>query len=345
MLRDEGRYKVFAATLNKEGVLLQEFQDAYPLELPEYRLSSFFDRNFIRQVRGFAGYLKDNRIDLIHSHDFYTNVFGMAAATLARTPARVTSKRESGGLRSSSQDLVEKAALGLSDAILVNSRAVMDHLASRGIASRKMHLIYNGTDIDSFENPRAEFKLAPSLPNGRLITLVANLRHSVKNVPMFLRVSKRVATVHPDAHFVIAGEGELEPELKNLAAELQVADRVHFIGRCDNVPALLNASYACVLTSSAEGFSNSLIEYMAAGRPVVATDVGGASEAVQESLTGFIVGSDDDAAMGKRLIALLNDEKIAKRMGTAGKAIARERFSLGSQLSGVLTLYDRLIAN
>ena len=343
MLREEGGYDILAATLNKEGVLLTEFQNAYPLELPEYKLTSFYDRNFIRQVRRFAGYLKDNQIDLIHTHDFYTNVFGMAAATLAGTPARITSKRESEGLRSRSQDLVEKIAFGRADAILVNSKAVMDHLADRGISPTKMHLVYNGTDVERFDNVTGKFKLEAA-PNTRLITLIANLRHPVKNVPMFIRAAKRVTSILPDVNFVIAGEGDLKAELKQFATELRVADKVHFIGRCDDVPGLLKASYACVLTSSAEGFSNSLIEYMAAGKPVVATDVGGAREALQESVTGFLVPSEDDTVMAERLLGLLNDESKAKQMGEAGRADVRKRFSLESQLSNVLTLFDRVIA-
>jgi glycosyltransferase involved in cell wall biosynthesis len=347
-LRDGGSFDVLAATLNREGILLPEFQDSYPLEIPEYRLTSFYDRNFIRQVRGFEEYLKENAINLIHTHDFYTNVFGMAAAMLARTPVRITSKRESEGLRSRAQDVVEKIAFGRSDAVLVNSKAVADHLVGRGISRSKLRLIYNGTDMERFDKPLSILEVGlPDLSaaDALRITLVANLRHRVKNIPMFLRVAERVGTVHPDVHFVIAGEGELEPELKSMAGELAVADRILFIGRCDDVPALLRSSYACVLTSTAEGFSNSLVEYMAAGKPVVATDVGGAREAIDDTNSGYLVDPDDDATMAEKLIELLNDENKANKMGAAGKAIAIERFSVTSQITNVSGLYEELLAN
>ena len=345
LLAEEGSYQIFAATLNKEGVLLSEFQNALHLKLPEFKLRSFYDSNFIRQVRRFAGYLKENEIDLIHTHDFYTNVFGMIAASMTGTPVKVASKRESEGLRSRGQDLLEKVAFGPSNAIVVNSKAVMDHLAGRGIPLAKMHLVYNGADVTAFNRTTDKFRLGLVPSDTRFITLVANLRHSVKNVPMFLRVAERVSLIRPDTHFVIAGEGNLEPELREMAAGLQVADRVHFIGRCDSIPELLNTSYACVLTSTAEGFSNSIIEYMAAGKPVVATDVGGATEAIQESITGFIVRSNDDAAMAEKLLVLLDDEDQARKMGTAGRSVASEKFSLESQLSSVLKLYERVTAN
>jgi glycosyltransferase involved in cell wall biosynthesis len=344
LLREEGSFEVLAATLNNEGALKQRFVDVYPEDIPEYRLTSFYDINFVRQVHRFAKYLRENNVDLIHTHDFYTNVFGMAAATLAGTRVRIASKRESEGMRSAAQDAIEKIAFGRADAILVNSRTVLNHLARRNIPTLKMRHIYNGTDLERFHKTATSSDSSlPGLPEGeniRFVTQVANLRHSVKNIPMLLRAAKRVKDVHPDVRFVIAGEGELEQELRRLALELDVADRVHFIGRCNDVPSLLFSSSACVLTSTAEGFSNSLIEYMAAGRPVVATNVGGAAEAIDDGVTGYLVTPDDDRAMAEHLIELLSDEVKAGQMGDEGRRIAHEKFSHASQLSKILDLYN-----
>src|SRR5262249_50330164 len=150
------------------------------------------------------------------------------------------------------------------------------------------------------------------LPEGaRLVTLVANLRHPVKNVPMFLRAAERVLEKYDDVRFVIAGEGEMQADLEATAAQLGIEEFTYFIGRCDDVPALLAASYACVLTSTAEGFSNSILEYMAAGKPVVATDVGGAAEVVVDGETGYLVESNDSETMATRLMELLGDEATA----------------------------------
>ncbi len=349
MLREEGSFEVLAATLNNEGALKQKFIETYPEELPEYPLTSFYNVNFIQQVRQLSKYLRNEQIELIHTHDFYTNVFGMAAATLAGTPVRITSKRESDGMRSAAQDLVEKIAFGRAHAVLVNSKAVLDHLAGRNVPTRKLHLIYNGTDLGDCDvrSPCPVDLSAYGLPrfeDTRLVTLAANLRHRVKNIPMLLRSADRVAKVHPDVHFVIAGEGELEHELRELAVELAVADRVHFIGRCDDIPTLLEASDICVLTSTAEGFSNSLIEYMAAGKPTVATDVGGAAEAIQDGLTGYLVAPDDDEAMGEHLIRLLSNGAAAREMGGKARKIVSEKFSLRIQLSKTLELYNEYLA-
>ncbi len=338
-LAADGEFDVFTATLNREGVLLAEAEAIGLPEIPEYRLTSFFNADFVRQVRSCAKYLRDNRIDLVHTHDFYTNVFGMAAATLAGVGPRVASKRETGGMRSAAQDFVEKLAFGRAKAVLVNAAAVRDHLVKRSVPAAKIRVIYNGLELSRFTSTRPEPAHFGLPADTRFVTLVANLRHAVKNVPMFLRAAKSVAAAVTDAHFVVAGEGELEGELRALALELGIADRVHFIGRCTDVPGLLAASYACVLTSTAEGFSNSILEYMAAGKPVVATNVGGAAEAIVDGETGYLVTSDDDAAMAARLTELLNDAAMAAGFGAAGRKTAADKFSLEARLGATKVLY------
>jgi glycosyltransferase involved in cell wall biosynthesis len=204
-------------------------------------------------------------------------------------------------------------------------------------------VIYNGLDLSRFSVESGDLTKFGLPANARFVTLVANLRHSVKNIPMFLRAAKSVAEVVPDAHFVIAGEGELESELRSLASRLGLDDRVHFIGRCVDVPALLSGSYVCVLTSVAEGFSNSVLEYLAAGKPVVATNVGGAVEVIVDGESGYLVVSDDDTALAARLVELLSDAEMARRAGEKGREIVGTKFSIEANLIGTTQLYKELI--
>jgi glycosyltransferase involved in cell wall biosynthesis len=116
-----------------------------------------------------------------------------------------------------------------------------------------------------------------------------------------------------------------------------------FINNCGDVARLLFASDVCVLSSWTEGFSNSILEYMAAGKPVVATNVGGASEAIREGENGFLVVSDDDEMMAKRLLELLRDAEKAKAFGKGGRQIAEKKFSTAAQLEKTLRLYENLL--
>ena len=342
-LNEGGEFDITLATLDLTGPLLPDIEKAGFTNIPEFRLTSFFNAGFVRQAGLCSALLQEKQIDLIHTHDFYTNVFGMTAASLAGTRVKVASKRETSGVRSKGQDFVEKVALGRADKIVANSQAVELTLVDRGIRSDKIEVIYNGLEIEQF-SANEDMRHPLGIPNeARLVTLVANLRHPVKNIPMFLRVARSVGAMVPDVVFVIAGEGGLQDEFKDLASNLGVADKTYFIGRCDDIPSLLYSSYACVLTSTAEGFSNSIIEYMAAAKPVVATNVGGAGEAILECETGYLVDSDDDEAMTARLLSLLSDETMAAEFGEKGRLVVEERFSREAQLENTSAMYRKLL--
>lgn len=347
LLKTEGTFDVSVAVLDREGILRGEVEKLGLTDIPAFPISSFFSSGFAKQVVKCAKYLRANKIDVVHTHDFYTNVFGMAAANLARTSARIASKRETLGMRTPNQIRVERLAFALANAIVVNSRAVGSYVSDIGVAKTKISLIYNGLDIERFVDPatiRPGFKAGFAIPPGsKIVTLVANLRHDVKNVPMLLRAAIKVAASLPNTTFMIAGEGGLQTEYERLAISLGIADSVHFIGRCTEVPALLAASDVCVLTSAAEGFSNSILEYMAAGKPVIATNVGGASEAIADGVTGFLVESNDDRALATRLIELLSDQEKATRFGRSGRERVQARFSETAQLENTLALYHSLL--
>ncbi len=346
LLRRDGTYNIFLASLNNEGILRDEVEELGFTEIPEFKLTSFYDLNFVKKLQNCVRFLKKNKIEIIHTHDFYTNVFGIAAARLARVPLKIASKRETGGMRSKLQRRIEKRIFSIADAIVINSEAVKNYLSAEGVSAEKIRVIYNGIDLERLapqEIRRRKICEELNLPtdeNIKFITLVANLRHAVKNQPMFLRVAQRLTKECPDAHFILAGEGELKDDLENLAKELDIAANTHFIGRCAKIPELLSISFAGVLTSFAEGFSNSILEYMAAKLPVVATDVGGASEAIIESKTGFLVESNDDEAMANRLFELLQNPEKAKKMGELGRKKVEEDFSCASQLEKTINLYE-----
>jgi glycosyltransferase involved in cell wall biosynthesis len=162
---------------------------------------------------------------------------------------------------------------------------------------------------------------------------------------MFLRAARRVKEKFPDARFVLAGEGELIFEMKNSAKDLGLENESFFIDNCGDVPRLLFVSDICVLSSLTEGFSNSILEYMAAGKPTAATNVGGASEAIADGENGFLVASNDDEMLASRLLELLRDAEKAKTFGARGRAVAEEKFSTAAQLRKTLDLYDGLLRN
>ena len=346
-LHESQRSSVRLACLQNKGSLRGEADRLGLGEIPEYPLTSFYDRNFVTQLRRFARFLKENEIDVVHTHDFYTNVFGMTAAALARVRARIAFKGETDGFRTPAQRRLERGAFRLAHRVVANSDAVRRQLISEGLPPEKVVRHYNGLDLKRVAvqsgATRNDILEMLALPERRLVTIVANLQHPVKDHPMFLRAAARVRAEVPDAAFVIAGEGKLIEGLRELTAQLELERDVFFLGRCEKVAELLSVSDVCALSSTAEGFSNSILEYMAAARPVVVTDVGGAREAVIEGETGYVVSAGDDQQMAARMIELLRDPNRARAMGERGKSIVEEKFSCERHLANTLGLYSELL--
>ena len=354
LLLESGRCNVSVATLDRSGVLLDEIDRLGFNEIPEFRLNSFYDLHAARQVRRFAQFLKKHEIDVVHTHDFYTNIFGMAGAALARVPVRIASRRES-AVRPASQRFVERGAYRAAHAIVANCEEVRQQLIREGVPAQKVRTIYNGLDparVQPAQVERKEILAMLNLPEqARFVTIMANMRAHVrhpepaclKDHPTFLRAAQRVHEKVPDAAFIIAGEGELKEATQELARTLGIAERTFFIGRCKDVGAVLSISDVCVLSSRSEGFSNAILEYMAAGRPVVSTDVGGAREAIVQGETGYLVPAGDYERMAGYIASLLLEPEKARSMGERGRQLVIEKFSSLKQLQNVESLYNELL--
>lgn len=350
LLLEGGRYRPHLACLRRGGVLLDEALRLGVGPIPEFPLTGFYNRNMAVQLRRFAGFLREREVDVIHTDGFYTNIFGLTGAKLAGVRGRVGFRGETAGWRTPAQDMIERLSFRLASVIHANSEAVRQYLLARGVSDRRIRVVYNGVDTERLkpakpEGPERRAALLESLglppdESRRFITIVANMRHEVKDHPMFLRAAQQVRASVPEAAFVLAGEGELIPSLQDMAAKLGLADATFFIGRCDNIPALLSVSDICALSSKAEGFSNSILEYMAAARPVVVTDVGGAREVVQHGASGYLVQSGDHEAMAAHLISLLQNPAEAREMGQRGRQIVEQKFSTAVQLERTQEMYD-----
>ncbi len=350
LLRTSGQVGIHVACLDGSGVLRKEIESLGLGDIPEFPLTSFYNRNALVRLRQLAGLLRARNIQLVHTHDFYTNIFGMAAAALARVPVRIASRRETEGLRSATKKRLERCAYRLAHAIVTNAEAVRRHLICEGVPSGKVVTIYNGIDSERLV-PKAGCRRSDLLAacklsdhaDRRFVTIVANLRHAVKDHPTFLRAAQRIKQEVPEAAFVLAGEGELLEPMRALAAQLGLAEDTFFIGRCGSVADLLAVSEVCVLSSIAEGFSNAILEYMAAARPVVTTDAGGVREAVQEGKTGYIVPVGDDRMMATRIVTLLRAPEQARALGELGRQIVLQKFSCTAQLERTQELYEELL--
>jgi glycosyltransferase involved in cell wall biosynthesis len=350
-LHRSGQCRVHLACLQDRGSLRAEAEQLGIGEILEYPLTSFYDLNFLKQLRRLTQFIKENKIEVVHTHCFYTNIFGMTGAFLAGVRGRVTSKGETDGFRTPLQKRAERVAFRLAHRVIANCLVVQNQLIREGVNPKQIIQHYNGLDLERLkvspdlrrEDALASFGLRAT-PARRFVSIVANLHNPVKDHPMFLRAAARVMKEVPDAGFVIAGEGGLMNGLQELAQQLGIERDVFFIGRCENVGRLLFASDIGVLSSKAEGFANAILEYLAAGLPVVATDVGGVREAVVEGETGYVVASGDDVKMAEGIVRLLKNPERARAMGELGRERVAAKFSCDRHLQNTLELYDELLA-
>ena len=348
LLHETGDYDLMAACLDGRGVLRTDIEALGLGEIPEFPLTSFYDANFVRQLMRFVRHLRHHEVTIVQSSDFYTNIFGMLGAKLAGVPVRIAARRES-GKRSAFRRRIERGAYRMAQAVIANCEAVRRELITEGVPENKVVTSYNGLELTKF-TPRQESQREELLAsfgllavgNRRLVTMVANLR-PVKDQATFLRAARQVRDAVSDAAFCLAGEGELLESLSRQAEQLGLAADVFFTGRCERVADLLAVSDVGVLSSASEGFSNAIIEYMAAGLPVVATDVGGAREAVVEAETGFLVQPGDADLLAVRVKELLTNPARMRSMGAHARRTVEEKFSSAALLERTQCLYDRLL--
>ena len=212
---------------------------------------------------------------------------------------------------------------------------------------QKVFLIPNGIDTQKFVfNPqsrqlwRSELGIKVDAP---VVGIVAALR-SEKNHDLFLESAKRVSSQMADAQFVIAGDGPERSRLEALARDLEIDERVHFIGSTQDVVGVLSMVDMFALSSHNEASPVSIMEALSCQRPVVATDVGSIDESVLEGKTGFLVPCDDAQAMSERWLEILGDKALAQTLGQQGREHIVANSSLESMTEGYTSLIESTYA-
>lgn len=302
----------------------------------------------IAQAWRTARKLRELGVDIVHAHDRYTNVFGAMAARLAGTGVLITSRRWWDAVPRRIYRVANRLAYRSSSRVLANSRAVGRLLEEVDrVPEARVAVIPNFLEENAFAQPTAverdEWRTAHGIPVGApVVGCVANLR-PVKDHATLLRAFRGVLDQVPGAWLVLAGDGPSRAKLEELAAELEIAHRTIFMGRVPNRPNIHHHFDVSALTSLHEGSPNSLIEAMAAGRPVVATRVGGVVDAVSDGVTGMLVGCGDIAATTEALTRLLPDAELRAVIGERAAAVAHEQYAQGTVLPLLESLYASLV--
>ncbi len=349
---DPSRFDLHLGCLLKFGALLDEIKGR---PLTEFHIEHLYGLRTVREQLKLAAYLRQYRIQLFHAHGFYPNIFGIAAARLAGTPAVVASIRDLGDSRTRLQALAQRIACRLADGIVVNADAVRRQLVAEGCPPQKIHVIHNGVDLSRFASTGMPEDVAPEfgLPAGSpLVTVVARL-DPLKGIEDFLEAAALVAARVPAARFLVVGDTCVKPNdpgsgyrtaLERKAQRLGLGRRIVFAGFRKDVARILSRAWVSVLPSHSEALSNTLIESMAAGAPVVATSVGGTPEVVEDGITGLLVPPRNPTRLAEAICQMLQQPARAAEFGRAGRRRAQALFSVDRMVRETERLYLRLVA-
>jgi L-malate glycosyltransferase len=345
---DANRFDVRLAVLRKSGPLHEEIESRFP-SIPEFPLTSFYDANFLRQIWRLRNFLISERIEILHAHDFYSDMLGVVAARSTGVKVIASQRNLQQSNRCAHRALQRFISL-VSHRMLVNSSAIRQHLISNWKAkSEKIVLVRNGVrDLSEFSygqwQRQSHAELCHELGidhQAKLIGCVANLR-PVKGHCFLLEAAALVIREIPEAHFIFVGEGELRSELESQAKLLGISNHVHLMGHRPDAARLQTAFDLSVLTSLHEGLPNSIMEAMAAGVPVLATAVGGIPELIIHRETGYLVSAGDVANIAQGITTALRNERESASIAARGHHYVTTKFGMNRMVNEVEDLYDEL---
>jgi glycosyltransferase involved in cell wall biosynthesis len=290
--------------------------------------------------------IRTRRPDVIHLFLPAAYLVGGAAALLAGHKTVVMSRRNLNRYQRKRPALawLEQRLHRRITAALGNSRAVVRELAAEGVPRERLGLIYNGVDLDAFVGlpPAREIRARLGIaPTALVLTTSANLIPYKGHADLLDALAQVAGQMPPDWVLLCAGRDDgAGPELRVRAHALGFAERVRWLGLRDDVPALLTASDLGILASHEEGFSNSVLEGMAAGAAMIVSDVGGNAEAVQDGVSGWVVPPRDPAALGTAILALARDPGRRRDLGDAARARVSQAFSLDACVARYRHFYE-----
>ena len=312
---------------------------------PIYRLSlqRTYDLSALRAAFALSQFLRQQRIQIVQTFFESSDLWAGLVTKVMSGAKLIWSRRDMGILRGRKHHVAYRLMSGLPDRVFAVSEQVRQHCVKVDrIKPPRVQTIYNGLDLADWNTA----SVMDQHPGQFVVTTVGNIRR-VKGHDIFIRAAASVVKQFPHVSFSIAGE-VLDPEyfheLETLVRDLDLSERFHFAGGVTRLREYLSAADIFVLPSRSEGFSNAIVEAMAASLPVVATDVGGNAEAVRDGVSGFVVPSEDVGALAAAIGRLLADPLKARAMGAAGKILAAEKFTTDAMMRQITLTYAQVLS-
>ena len=293
--------------------------------------------------------IRSFRADVVHTHLVHADLHGLAAARLARTPTVSSVHGTPAFYRQRPYQWVGRLTGRWAGRRIAISQHVADFIEREQLAPPDhVRLVYYGISTDGWRFTSEERELLRARdafgPNDVVVGIAARLIPG-KGHAELIAAFDAAAAEHPRTWLLIAGDGPEKAELERLAGRAAHADRIRFLGHVNNVHGFMNVCDIIAFPTSpalGEGFGLAALEAMAAGRPVVATDVGSLSEVVVDGETGLVVPANKRGALAEAITTLAKDAELRVRMGSLAALRAEQVFSLDAMLDGTIAVYDEI---
>lgn len=297
-------------------------------------------------VVSLARRFRNERVRVVHCHNAAPLLYGAVAGRLVGAVVIYTAH---GMQTSGARQPVTLDRWGLVDAfVTVSDDARRIALASAGAHPERVRTIVNGVDTWAYRrsdlDARVRVRRSLGLPTDAFVFGIVARLSSAKDHANLFRAFAALAATDPRVRLVVVGDGELHAELEGLVRDLHMSERIVMTGSREDIPALVGAFDAFVLSSYTEGLAMTLLEAMAAELPIVATRVGGNTEVVVDGETGLVVPPRDTARLADALRWMSNHAEEARTMGTRGRERAVSRFSIEAMVAAYEEAYDHALA-
>ena len=326
------------------GELLPELRElgVEPVIFPLH--GSLVQANTLVQIARMALLIRTEKVCIVHAHDFYSNVIGVAAARLAGARS-IASRRDLAHWLGGPQRTALRLACRLADAVVANAGAVAEQTERDfGVAAHKLQVVPNGIDmahfdLQAFAAPAPPLPPAIGLPR---VCMVGAMHLPDKGHADLLAAAAVLKTRGVRAQYLLVSDGVLRAALEEQARALGVTDEVFFLGRRTDVPSVLVRCDIVAHPSWSEGFPNAVLEAMCAARPVVATRVGGIPEVLADGVDGLLVAPQQPAELASALQWLLAHPLAGQMMGRRGRQHIEREYSLDKMRHTLEALYQQL---
>ncbi len=332
---DPARFQAVVCCLLEKGPWGKELEGEGTV-VDSLGLRNIMGPRFFRAIAGVRGEIRRHRISVVHSYLFAANIIAPPAGFLSGIPV-ITSRRDTGFWKKDRHLLAHRAVNPLSFKITANSGAVVTYLLRREkVRPEKIVLVHNGIEV----SPGGAAVRLPDPGETIKIGTLGNIR-PVKGLEYLLEAAARLPGEIP-WELQVGGrvlDRRYHERLRELGRKLGLEGRLIFRGEIENPDSFLRKMHIFVLPSVAEGFSNALLEAMAAGRAVIATTVGANPEAIADGESGFLVPAGDSAALADRLAELLRNPALLPELGEAARRRVAAEFSAARMCAKMEELY------